>query len=145
LEVEKKGDAYGKKIEAAAKKIEQERAKRKVAVTKALEEEKARREKEEAEIVAREEERKQDEGESILQYTLFNPIYFPQLVSQKRNASAEKRKNDLPPKKLLSRRKKMKLLLNVRCARENVRKLWKRRASTKTRRSRREMQTTISC
>jgi translation initiation factor 3 subunit A len=55
LEVEKKGDAYWKKIEAAAKKIEQERAKRKAAVTKALEEEKARREREEAEIMAREE------------------------------------------------------------------------------------------
>ncbi|XP_006456443.1 hypothetical protein AGABI2DRAFT_78098 [Agaricus bisporus var. bisporus H97] len=61
--LEKKGDAYKKKKEAANKKIEQEKAKRKAAVTKAWEEEKALREKEEAEIRAKEEEeRKQEEA-----------------------------------------------------------------------------------
>ncbi len=61
--IAKKGEAYQKKMEAATKKIEQEKAKRKAAVLKAWEEEKAIQAKEEEERNAREEEvRKQEEG-----------------------------------------------------------------------------------
>lgn len=132
--VEKKGDSYKKKVEAADKKIEQEKAKRKAAVVKAWEEENAQREKEEAEVRAREEEeREQEEGELFLKYStsyFFNLIYFLQLVLQKKSASTEKKKSDLPLTRLLVRRKKTKRLLNVRYVRRSDRKLWKRRVSS---------------
>ncbi|KAF9440497.1 hypothetical protein P691DRAFT_767682 [Macrolepiota fuliginosa MF-IS2] len=58
---ERKGDAYQRKLDAAVKKIEQEKVKRKAAVLKAWEEENARIEKEEAEAREREEEERREE------------------------------------------------------------------------------------
>lgn len=139
---ERKGDAYRKRLEAAAKKIEQEKAKRKAAVLKAWEEEKAKREKEEAERKAKEEEERKLEEGVMVSPSIFvfsdAEFMFLQLAAQKRNASAGKRRRGLQRKRLLARRKRRSSPPPVRHAKRNAKKPWKKHVSNNNARKRRK-------